>query len=228
MNSLELDISLPLSSYDMNLVYRQRHRGVTAVIGTSGSGKSTFLKAIAGFYKSGNIRLQVNGELWQSPEKGQILLPHRRKSAYLFQETQLLKFMSPYDNLIYGYKRLKKKDRRIHPQELIQKFGLETFINSRCESLSGGERQKLALARSLLTNPQIWLMDEPLSAIDHSERYRILSFLQQVLGTARGPCYYVSHEPDEVSLIAQSILVLDKGRILFQGSKKQAQLAGFL
>lgn len=201
--SFRLDVDLTLPA-----------RGITVIFGPSGCGKTTLLRCFAGLQPA-NGHLTVAGECWQD---GARQLPvHQRPLAYVFQEASLFPHLSVRRNLMYGYRRTPRQQRRIHPEQAISWLGLQPLLERHPEQLSGGERQRVAIGRALLASPRLLLMDEPLSALDRTSKQDILPYLQRLHDELAIPVIYVTHSTDEMARLADHLVVMSDGRITAQG-----------
>lgn len=202
--SLDVDLQLP-------------GRGVTALFGHSGSGKTSCLRCIAGLERAEDGYLRVNGELWQDSAKGHFLPAHSRAQGYVFQEASLFEHLSVRRNLEYGLKRIKASERRVELDQAADLLGIAHLLERMPGRLSGGERQRVGIARALLTSPKLLLMDEPLAALDHKRKGEILPYLERLHDELEIPILYVSHSPDEIARLADHLVVLDEGKVLASG-----------
>ncbi|WP_137817520.1 molybdenum ABC transporter ATP-binding protein [Pseudomonas sp. 2FG] len=202
--SLDVDLQLP-------------GRGVTALFGYSGSGKTTCLRCVAGLERPKDGYLRVNGELWQDSSKGHFLPPHKRALGYVFQEASLFEHLSVRRNLEYGLKRIASSERRVALDHAVELLGIEHLLERMPARLSGGERQRVGIARALLTSPKLLLMDEPLAALDLKRKGEILPYLERLHDELDIPILYVSHAPDEVARLADHLVLMDEGKVLASG-----------
>lgn len=201
--ALDVDLTLPGS-------------GVTAIFGASGSGKTTFLRCLAGLERPGHGVVTVNGERWQD---GTFFVPpHKRPLGYVFQEASLFPHLSALENLRYAIKRAPSAVSKADYQRVLDTLGIEHLLTRRADQLSGGERQRIAIARALLIQPGILLMDEPLASLDAARKREILPYLERLRTTFKLPVVYVSHDIDEVTRLADEVVVLDNGQVVAQGS----------
>ena len=198
---LDVDLDLPGS-------------GLTALFGHSGCGKTTLLRCMAGLQEARGI-MRINGDEWQSESGSRPV--HQRPLAYVFQETSLFPHLSVKRNLMYGYRRIPHSERQIAFDQAIEWLGLSHLLNRMPDKLSGGERQRVAIARALLTSPKLLLMDEPLSALDHSSKQEIMPYLEALRDNLAIPMLYVSHSTAEVARLADHIVMMDKGLVVAQG-----------
>jgi molybdate transport system ATP-binding protein len=212
------DLDYP--AFSLNVDMTLPDKGVTVVFGQSGSGKTTLLRCIAGLEKSSVGELRVNEEVWQAA--GQFVPTHRRPIGYVFQEATLFPHLSVRGNLEFGYKRTAPAKRRIQFDRVVFLLGLDKLMaRSNPARLSGGEKQRLAIGRALLASPSLLLMDEPLSGLDASSKQEVLSYLEQLSGELAIPVIYVSHELDEVTRLADHLVLLRHGRIMASGALDQ-------
>ncbi|SFX49749.1 molybdenum ABC transporter ATP-binding protein [Pseudomonas sp. NFACC36] len=202
--SFDLDVKLP-------------GRGVTALYGQSGSGKTTCLRCIAGLERPARGFIEVNGQVWQDTDRGVFVPPHQRALGYVFQEASLFAHLSVRANLTFGLKRIAPAQRKVGMDQATELLGIGHLLDRRPQHLSGGERQRVGIARALLTSPRLLLMDEPLASLDSRRKNEILPYLQRLHDELDIPLLYVSHSQDEVARLADHIVLLDAGRALASG-----------
>jgi molybdate transport system ATP-binding protein len=202
--ALDVDLQLP-------------GRGVTALYGHSGSGKTTCLRCIAGLERADQGFIQVNDEVWQDSDNKVFVAPHKRTLGYVFQEASLFPHLSVLANLEFGLKRIPKPQRRVDMAHASELLGISHLLDRRPQHLSGGERQRVGIARALLTSPKLLLMDEPLAALDAQRKNEILPYLQRLHDELDIPVLYVSHSQDEVARLADHIVLLSHGKALASG-----------
>ncbi|MDB6444873.1 molybdate transport system ATP-binding protein [Pseudomonas sp. NFACC32-1] len=202
--SFDLDVQLP-------------GRGVTALYGQSGSGKTTCLRCIAGLERPARGFIEVNGQVWQDTDRGVFVPPHQRALGYVFQEASLFAHLSVRANLTFGLKRIAPAQRKVGMDQATELLGIGHLLDRRPQHLSGGERQRVGIARALLTSPRLLLMDEPLASLDSRRKNEILPYLQRLHDELDIPLLYVSHSQDEVARLADHIVLLDAGRALASG-----------
>lgn len=208
---------LDYSSFALDVDLKLPARGITAVFGPSGSGKTTLLRCIAGLEKAPNGLLHVHGETWQD---GDDFVPtHRRPLGCVFQEASLFPHLSVRDNLEYGLRRIAPGLRKLQPEQVVAWLGLQSLLSRKdTASLSGGEKQRVAMGRALLTSPRLLLMDEPLSALDSASKQEILPYLERLHTELEIPVLYVSHALDEVARLADHLVLLERGRVIASGA----------
>lgn len=192
-------------------------RGVTALFGHSGSGKTTILRAIAGLDRHAGGYLEVNGETWQDDTVNLFVPPHRRALGYVFQEASLFPHLSVQGNLDFARKRAHAVDSDKVMADALALLGIGHLLERRTTELSGGERQRVAIARALLTKPRLLLLDEPLASLDGKRKGEVLPYLERMQEKLDIPMLYVSHSTEEVARLADHVVLLDAGQVLARG-----------
>ncbi len=215
MGSIEAVIKSTLGEFSLDVSLNIPSRGITALFGHSGSGKTTILRAIAGL-EPFDGRLVVGEENWQLGRK--TLPVHKRPLGYVFQEASLFPHLSVKENLLFGYKRIAKKSRQLTLVQVSEWLGLEPLLERRAQRLSGGERQRVAIGRALLSSPKLLLMDEPLSALDEQSKHEIIPYLERLHDYLPIPVIYVSHSLTEVARLADHMVWLKGGRVIDSGT----------
>ena len=186
-------------------------RGITAVMGPSGCGKTTLLRCLAGLTRANQGQLTVQGIVWQ--DDATFVPTHQRALGYVFQEAQLFAHLTVRRNLLFGHARVPVAARRVSFDSVVELLGLGLLLERMPQGLSGGERQRVAIARALLTSPRLLLMDEPLAALDAARKNEILPYLERLHASLDIPVVYVSHASDEVARLADTLVLLDGGRV---------------
>ena len=211
---IECKIKIQLESFMLDANFSIPDRGITVVFGPSGSGKTTLLRAIAGLEKSDNGFLKIGDSVWQKGED--FLATHKRQIGYVFQDAALFDHLDVKGNLNFVIKRAigLKEDFIESIHNLLE---IKTLLNRKTTQLSGGERQRVAIARALLTNPKILLLDEPLSALDLKRKNEILPYLDSIHNDLEIPILYVTHSQDEMSRLADHLLLIEDGNIVGSG-----------
>lgn len=201
-DGLHLDIAFTLSD------------GVTALFGPSGSGKSSTLNAIAGLFRPQEASIHHAGRTLQ--EGRQFVKAHRRQFGVVFQDARLFPHMSVAQNLDYGT-RFARSAPVVSRDDLLALLDLIPLLDRAPATLSGGEAQRVAIGRALLSAPRLLLMDEPLASLDAPRKAEILPYLERLKHEARLPMLYVSHDMDEVARLADTLILLKDGRAVAQG-----------
>ncbi|WP_150539605.1 molybdenum ABC transporter ATP-binding protein ModC [Actinobacillus vicugnae] len=199
LGQLELDINLDIPN-----------KGVTAIFGRSGAGKSSFINLIAGLSVPQKGVIRLNQQTLFDSEKGINIAPEKRRIGYVFQEHRLFPHYTVEQNLKYGYKRSDFS----HFSQIVQLLGIEHLLTRYPASLSGGEKQRVAIGRALLSEPQLLLMDEPLSALDLPRKQELMNYLSKLARQIKIPILYVSHSLDEIIRLADNLILLEQGKIV--------------
>lgn len=203
---LDVDLALPA-------------KGVTVLYGQSGSGKTTLLRCLAGLVHAPGGVLSVDGDQWQGDE---VFVPtHKRPIGYVFQEPSLFEHLTVEGNLSYAQKRVDLAGASgsvLSSKEVIALLGIENLMQRKPNQLSGGEKQRVAIARALFSQPELLLMDEPLASLDTQRKREILPYLEKLRLELKIPIVYVTHSIDELSRLADWVVVLDQGRVVANGS----------
>ena len=191
--------------------------GFTMLLGPSGSGKTTILNCIAGFVRPDTGRIAIGPRaLFDSDER--IDLPSaERQLGYVFQNLALFPHLTVAQNVQYGIVKLPSAERRTRMMAMLESFRIAHLLARKPGEISGGERQRAALGRSLVTNPAALLLDEPLTALDHATKSKILDDLRAWNTAHEIPILYVTHSAEEAFALGERVVVLEGGRILAQG-----------
>jgi len=191
--------------------------GVTVMVGHSGAGKTTLLRCVAGLSNPEEGRITVGDRVLFDAKRGIRLEPARRNVAFVFQDLALFPHLSVQDNVMYGLRRLDEPERKRRMREILESFQIAHLCERSPREISGGEQQRVALARSLVTEPSVLLLDEPLSSLDPRTKARIIEDLQRWNETRRIPILYVTHDHGEVLAMGDRAIVLEQGRIVAEG-----------
>ncbi len=224
-SSFVLDVSIEVSP------------GITIFFGASGAGKSTLLDCVAGLTQPDEGRIVTGGDVLFDSSRGIHVPAPKRRIAYVFQTLALFPHLSAEENVSYGLNDLREEERRERVTAILKAFGVEKLRKQKPGEISGGEKQRIALARSLVTEPRVLLLDEPLAGLDAELKAAIVDDLR-AWNTAKGiPILYVTHSRDEVDALGERVIALDDGRVVSAGAplevlnaprrKKLAQAAGF-
>lgn len=191
--------------------------GVTVLFGPSGSGKTTLLRCLAGLERSATGTLKFGDTVWQDEARGIFVPVHERPIGLVFQEPRLFSHLSVRSNLLYGYKRIPARERRIVLDEVVDVLDIAHLLDRRPRFLSGGESQRVAIGRALLTSPKLLLMDEPLASLDLQRKRELLPYIRRLQSKWEIPIIYVSHSLGEVLQLVDTMAVLKQGKIVAQG-----------
>ncbi|MDO8252088.1 MAG: molybdenum ABC transporter ATP-binding protein [Rhodoferax sp.] len=214
---LQLQVRLKRQGFTLDIDLQLPGRGITALFGASGSGKTTCLRVLAGLAPQARGRVCVQGELWQDSTLGVFCPVHRRALGYVFQEASLFEHLNVQDNVKFGFRRTPAPERRHGWDHALALLGIAHLLQRWPHELSGGERQRVAIARALAASPRILLMDEPLAALDARRKAEILPYLERLHSELDIPVLYVSHALDEVARLADHLVLLEAGRVTASG-----------
>jgi molybdate transport system ATP-binding protein len=211
--------------------------GITILFGASGAGKSTLLDCVAGLARPDEGRIAVGSDVLFDSGQGINVPAPKRRTAYVFQTLALFPHLSAEENVSYGLMDLREEERQERVEAILRAFRVEKLRRQRPGEISGGEKQRIALARSLVTQPRVLLLDEPLTGLDADLKAAIVDDLR-AWNAAKGiPILYVTHSREEVDALGERVIALDNGRVVSAGApmdvldaprrKKLAQAAGF-
>jgi molybdate transport system ATP-binding protein len=186
---------------------------VTALVGPSGAGKTSVLYMIAGLLRPQAGSIRWGERTWLDVEHGAWTKPQQRHVGFVFQDHLLFPHLTVERNLMYGRKRRGQHASPIEPARVIEVLELGNLLGRLPRNLSGGEKQRVALGRSLLSGPELLLLDEPLAALDEPLKDRILTYFERVVDEWHVPTIYVSHNLAEVRRIADRVIVLERGTV---------------
>jgi len=198
--SFDVTVEKRLGEAEIAVSFRS-DAGLTALFGPSGSGKSSILNMIAGLLTPDSGRVVVGGELLFG--NGVDLPPEARHAGYVFQDARLFPHLKVRANLLYGARRGVS---RIGLDEVVDLFGLDHLLGRWPRTLSGGEAQRVAIGRALLSNPRFLLLDEPLASLDQARADEIMRMIERVRDELKLPILYVSHNPAEVERLAACVV----------------------
>jgi molybdate transport system ATP-binding protein len=201
-------------SLDASFVVQQ---GIAVLFGPSGSGKTTILRSIAGIAVPDEGRIELGEHVYFDSEKGINLPIQRRRIGFVFQDYLLFPHLTAAQNVAYGIRSATPKGRRDRALELLDLLGIAYTSDRRPLQLSGGEQQRVAMARALGSDPVILLLDEPLSALDAATRVRLLGEIVDLQRKSKIPFLYVTHSPADAVRVGDSALILNAGRIVQEG-----------
>jgi molybdate transport system ATP-binding protein len=224
-NSFLLDLSIEVSP------------GITILFGASGAGKSTLLDCVAGLTRPDDGRIEVGGDILFDSARAIDVPAPKRRIAYVFQALALFPHLTAEENVAYGLRHLREEQRHERAEAILKAFHVQKLRKQKPSEISGGEKQRIALARSLVTEPRVLLLDEPLTGLDAERKAAIVDDLR-AWNTAKGiPILYVTHSREEVDALGERVIALENGSVVSAGipmdvldaprRKKLAQASGF-
>lgn len=220
MDRLLADFGISYPGFTLDVQLDLPGRGVSALFGRSGCGKTTCLRAMAGL-EHARGRLEIAGSVWQDDTKNLFVPTHRRPLGYVFQESSLFPHLTVRGNVEYGMRRIPTSQRQVSLDQAVDLLGIAPLMDRKPETLSGGERQRVAIARALASSPRLLLLDEPLAALDAQRKSEVLPYLERLHSQLDIPVLYVSHALDEVIQLADTLVVLEQGRVVASGPMAQ-------
>ncbi len=218
---LDVRVRKNLGGFDLDAAMRRPADGVIALFGRSGAGKTTLVQTLAGLVRPDAGHVQLGDTVLFDHATGVDVPPDQRRIGYVFQEGRLFPHYSVRGNLLYGYHRAPAAARRLHLHDVVDLMGIGHLLQRRPRELSGGEKQRVALGRALLSNPRLLLMDEPLASLDQPRKEEILPFIERLRDELAIPLVYVSHAMDEIIRLADSMVLVSDGRVAAAGSVEE-------
>jgi len=211
--------------------------GITVLFGASGAGKTTLLDCIGGLVTPDSGRIATSGQIFFDSEQRVNLRPERRRIGYIFQDVALFPHVTAEQNVQYGLRSVNRDEQARRARDVLKSFRIDHLREKRPADISGGERQRVGLARALVLDPLVLLLDEPLAALDATTKAGIITDLRDWNAAHRIPILYVTHSREEVFALGERVLVLENGRLIAEGTPSEAlgaprrqtiaQLAGF-
>lgn len=206
---LHLDISLGFEAYTLGAAADIPLVGITGLQGDSGCGKTTLLRAIAGLEPDVKGVIRFGDTVWLSDTVN--MRPQDRRIGYVFQDTRLFKHLDVAQNLAYGHKRAGAAPAVL--QQVIKALDLPDLLTRRVSGLSGGEKQRVAIGRALAMDPQLLLLDEPMSGLDQARKDEILPYVARAVQRMGCPAIYVSHSQRESAMLADQVMQISDGTL---------------
>lgn len=191
-------------------------QGITVLFGASGSGKTTFLRCVAGLERASGSLVEIAGHTWQNESAHTWLPTHERPLGYVFQEASLFEHLNVRENLSFGMKRAGAPPQGL--EQAVALLGIGHLLDRSVNGLSGGERQRVAIARALATAPKLLLLDEPLASLDAARKAEVLPWLERLRDESKVPMLYVTHSIDEAARLGNHVIQLEAGRVKAFGS----------
>lgn len=214
---IEIDVRLARSTgFTLQAAFRAPAAGVTSLFGRSGSGKTTIIQIVAGSLRPDAGVVRVGGETFVDTAAGISLPIEKRRVGYVFQDARLFPHLSVTGNLRYGERRA-RGEKVIGFDAVVEMLGIAGLLGRRPHTLSGGEKQRVAIGRALLAQPRLLLMDEPLASLDEQRKAEILPYIERLREELRLPVLYVSHAIEEVLQLSDMMVAVRDGRVVAAG-----------
>lgn len=213
---IEVNIAQRVGDFELEVAF-QADAPIVGLFGRSGSGKTSLVNAIAGVSRPRRGRIAVNGDRLFDSERRIDLPPERRRLGYVFQDGLLFPHLDVEANLLYGLRRAPGGPRIIEPAHIIDLLGMRGLLHRSPQSLSGGEKQRVAIGRALLAQPRLLLMDEPLASLDIARRDEVMRYIELLRDELGIPIVYVSHSVAEITRLADTVVLLSEGRSIAVG-----------
>ncbi len=213
---IEVDFRRQVPGLEFDIRFSAPGDGVTALFGRSGAGKSTIVEVIGGATRDVRGRIAINERVFLDTELGIWLPVEERRIGFVFQNSRLFPHMTVKANLLFGYRRARVEP-FIAPDQAIALLGLDGLVGRRPHDLSGGERQRVAIGRAILAQPALLLLDEPLSSLDPPRKAELLPYIERLRDELEIPMIYISHDFNEVMRLADTLVVVDGGRVARHG-----------
>jgi molybdate transport system ATP-binding protein len=214
--SVEISLRHHIGTFDLAADFVSG-AGITALFGRSGSGKTTLVNLMAGLMRPDSGRIKIGPRVLFDSEAGVDLPAHQRRIGYVFQEARLFPHLTVKQNLLYGAWFAKQRG-SANFDHVVSMLGIGALLARRPLNLSGGEKQRVAIGRALLSNPDILLMDEPLASLDDDRKGEILPYLERLRDDAAIPIIYVTHAVSEIARLATSVVLLADGKSIASGA----------
>ncbi|MBU0995579.1 MAG: molybdenum ABC transporter ATP-binding protein [Proteobacteria bacterium] len=215
---IDIKLRKKQGAFKINAEFKSGVTGVTALFGQSGAGKTSVINMIAGLDIPDSGYIRVNQNPLFDAQKHINLPPQKRKIGYVFQDGRLFPHLTVKQNLSYGMRLVSQQERYVMFDPVISLLGISHLLSRLPRKLSGGEKQRVAIGRALLTSPSLLLMDEPLSSLDHLRKKEVMPFISRLSKEFSIPIIYVSHSLDEVLNLADHIVLMDEGNVIAAGS----------
>lgn len=216
--TIEIGLRHRLGEFALDVAFSINRPGVVALFGASGAGKTTVANAVAGLFRPAEGRIVIGDRVVFDSAERIFVPPKERRIGYVFQDARLFPHLSVANNLRFGWRRARERCDENEFSRIVALLGLDTLLSRRPRNLSGGEKNRVALGRALLSSPTLLILDEPLSALDEARKAEILPWLERLRDETQVPMIYVTHSLEEVSRLADMVVVLRNGRVAAQGS----------
>lgn len=215
--TLSVKATLPRQHFTLEVAITLPSSGITAIVGASGSGKTSLLEVIAGLTPAASAEIYFNQQLWNNAQTSMPLA--KRRLGLVLQEPNLFPHLTVAENLRYGWRRATQH--YLSWDEVINNCGVADLLRQKPKHLSGGQQQRVAFARALLAQPQLLLLDEPFSALDEASRQQFVDNLRRLTNDYQLPVLWVSHQLSDIAEVSDYLVVLQRGQVVSNGPLSQ-------
>jgi len=215
---LEIIARKNLGNFVVDVDFSAGTAGVTALFGSSGAGKTSVISMVAGLITPDEGRIAVKGRVLFDSSRSIKIPPENRRFGYIFQDGRLFPHLTVKANLVYGMKLVPRANRYVNYDQVVELLGIDHLLSRRPARLSGGEKQRVAIGRALLTSPDLLLMDEPLASLDVARKGEVMPFIARLPREFSIPILYVSHSLDEILNLADMVVLLESGNVVATGT----------
>ena len=218
---LDIRVARRHGSFQVDADFRAENTGITALFGPSGAGKTSVINMVAGLIRPDRGRIVIQDRVLFDSDRGIDLPPEKRTIGYIFQDGRLFPHLTVRGNLTYGMKLTPPNQRYIAFDQVVDLLGIKHLLDRRPAKLSGGEKQRVAIGRALLTSPRLLLMDEPLSSIDDGRKEDLMPFIAKLPQAFCIPILYVTHSIDEIERLSDNLVLMADGKSIATGDASE-------
>ena len=223
MNRLVADVRVARGSFDLDVSFSLGERRTLAIVGPNGAGKSSLVGALAGFVEVGEGRILVGDRVISDTAAGIDLPMDKRRVGVVFQDHLLFPHLTVLQNVAFGPRSVGREDAVAHAAAWLDRLGIASLAAQHPRQLSGGQAQRVALARTLAAEPSVFVLDEPFASLDVEVRDEVRAEVALHLGSFTGHTILVSHDIDDVATLADEVLVIESGRVSQRGTLAEIQ-----
>ncbi|WP_159566572.1 molybdenum ABC transporter ATP-binding protein ModC [Budvicia diplopodorum] len=210
---LKLNFKQQLGDLTLDISTEVPGQGITAIFGLSGAGKTSLINAVSGLTRPDSGHIVLNDRVLVDCARRFYLPPEKRRIGYVFQDARLFPHYSTKGNLQYGM----RDGMKGQFDDIVELLGIGHLLKRFPLTLSGGEKQRVAIGRALLTGPELLLMDEPLASLDVPRKRELIPYLERLARDVNVPILYVTHSMEEILRLAEQVVVLDSGKVIAAG-----------
>lgn len=215
---ISVDINKKLGNLDLSVKFDIYNNGVTAFYGPSGAGKTSIINMIAGLIDPDNGLISFNNIIFFSSDNKINIPTSKRNIGYIFQDSRLFPHLSIKSNLLYGVKKDCNKNLSYGFDDITSLLGITHLLDRMPSKLSGGEKQRVAIGRALLSKPNFLLMDEPFSSLDNNRKEELLNYITIISNDFNLPIFYVTHSIEEIIKVSSNVLIIENGKVVKYGN----------